>query len=308
MSLQHVDIPPSEWGATVASSFITKSHHEPYTAIDPSRARLPKPFVVCIVGASRGIGAGTVCSYAKAGATGLVLASRRVSGLEETAAKCKALQPDVETEIVACDITSNDSVAALAQTTKDKFSRLDVVVVNSGYSGPVVLSLTETDPVTFQQAIKVNYVGTFHCAKHLIPLLLETDRGAKAFIVVSSLAAVIIRGAIANTQYCVSKLAQLKLIEHVHEQYSAQGLQSFSVHPGAVATEMAEETAPGMFKSALVDSPELCGAFCVWLTKEGNGSSWLSGRLCSANWDVDELEGRRGEVVKGDLLKIRLDV
>ncbi|KAK3054623.1 hypothetical protein LTR09_004352 [Extremus antarcticus] len=296
----------SDWGAGAVSHFITKTHHEPNAALDPTKVTLPKPFIVCVIGARRGIGAGIAYSYAKAGASGLVLASRRLSGLEETAAKCRSLQPGIETEIVECDISSNSSVASLAQATQAKFGRLDVVVVNSGFSGPVVLSLTDTDPETFKQAIDVNYVGTFHCAKHLVPLLLATSGGGKAFIVVSSLASVLVRGPIANTQYCVSKLAQLKLMEHVHEQYSAQGLKAFSVHPGAVETEMAVETCPEVFRGALVDSVELCGAFCVWSTKEGRG--WLSGRLVCANWDVEELEGRREEVVKRDLLKVRVGV
>lgn len=30
---------------------------------------------------------------------------------------------------------------------------------------------------------------------------------------------------------------------------------------------------------------------------------WLSGRLVSAKWDVDELEGKREDIEEGDLLK-----
>jgi NAD(P)-dependent dehydrogenase (short-subunit alcohol dehydrogenase family) len=304
-SIENPDVPPSEWGAAAATAFTETSHHTPNATIDPTKARLPTPFVVCIVGASRGIGAGVAFSYAKAGASGLVLASRRLSGLEETAKQCKALQPGVKTEVVACDITSAESVANLAEKTKAAFGRLDVVVVNSGFSGPVVLKVENDDPATVQNAINVNYMGTYHCAKHLIPILLETTNGAKAFVAVNSFAALLIRGAIANTQYCVSKMAQLRLMEYVHEQYSRQGLRSFSVHPGAVASEMADG-APEFFRSFLIDSPELCGAFCVWLTKDGGKRDWLSGRLLSANWDADELEARKDEVVEKDLLKFRL--
>ncbi|KAK3707835.1 hypothetical protein LTR37_011837 [Vermiconidia calcicola] len=302
------DVPLAQWGAAAASRFTSKAHHEPNATLDTTKVKLPQPFVVCIVGASRGIGAGIAHSYVKAGASGIVLASRRIAGLEETAARCKELNPNVETEVVACDITSSESVAELGEKAKTSFGRLDVVVVNSGYSGPVRLKVTETDPTTFKNVINVNYVGTFHCAKYLIPLLLETKAGARAFIAVGSLAALIIRGGIANTQYCVSKAAQLKLMEHIHEQYSTSGLFSASIHPGAVASEMAKEDAPEFFKSALVDSPELCGAFCVWLTKGADKRAWLSGRMLSANWDADDLEMKKAEIVEKDLLKLRLTV
>nr|POE56407.1 short chain dehydrogenase andi [Quercus suber] len=313
---------PNDWGTNGLGSFVPTLHSQPYAAIDPSTASLPSPFTVCIVGASRGIGAGLATAYTHAGATGLVLASRRLSGLEETARCCRAINPAVQIEIVECDITSANSVEALAGRIAAAFPThgLDVVAVNSGFSGPVVLDVVATDPATFAQASNVNYVGTFLCAKFLIPLLLmevETKekgsaRGSKSFIAVSTLGALIVRGPIANAQYCVSKLAQLKLMEHLHEQYGTVSepgqeprLNVFAVHPGAVASEMALETAPKEFLEHLTESPELCGAFCVWLTKDV-GKRWLSGRLLSALWDVEELERKRAEVEEGDLLKVTI--
>ncbi len=302
------NIPPDQWGAAEAAAFIPQTHHRPNDTLDCTKVNLPKPFVVCVVGASRGIGAGVAVSYAKAGASGLVLASRRISGLEETKRQCQGVNQDLQVEIIPCDISSAKAVAALATRTKEVYGRLDVVVVNSGISGPVCLDLTLNEPEDFQNVVNVNYVGTFHCAKYLIPLLLESPDGRKAFIAVSSFVTLLIRGAIANTQYCVSKLAQLRLMEYVHEQYFHQGLSSFSVHPGAVRSEQAVETAPESFMEFLVDDPELCGAYCVWLTKEIEKRRWLSGRLISANWDADELMKRKEEVVEGDLLKMKLQV
>jgi NAD(P)-dependent dehydrogenase (short-subunit alcohol dehydrogenase family) len=298
----------TDWGTAGLPTFTETSHAQIHPSIDPTSLTLPQPFVVCIVGASRGIGAGVAQAYTKAFATGLVLASRRVSGLEETASACKEINPNIDVEIVECDITSAASVAALAEKTKARFGRLDAVVVNSGLSGPVVLKLTDTDPATFQQTIDVNYVGLFHCAKFLIPVLLASDNGAKNFIAVSSFASLIVRGPIANAQYCVSKLAQLKLMEHVHEQYREEGLLSWSVHPGAVDSEMARETCPEVFRPFLTDSAELCGAFCTWLTNKGEEGDWLCGRLLSAKYDVGQLEARKGEIVERDLLKLRMSL
>ena len=44
----------------------------------------------------------------------------------------------------------------------------------------------------------------------------------------------------------------------------------------------------------------------VWLTK--GKRTWLGGRYASATWDVEELEGMKGEIVAGDKLKQRLVV
>jgi hypothetical protein len=51
----------------------------------------------------------------------------------------------------------------------------------------------------------------------------------------------------------------------------------------------------------LTDDVDLCGAVCVWLTRERR--AWLSGRLMSAKWDVNELLEKREKVEEQDLLK-----
>ena len=55
---------------------------------------------------------------------------------------------------------------------------------------------------------------------------------------------------------------------------------------------------------ALTDDPNLCGGFCTWLT---NGRrEYLAGRYLAATWDVDELEAKKEEIVRGDLLKAQM--
>ena len=54
----------------------------------------------------------------------------------------------------------------------------------------------------------------------------------------------------------------------------------------------------------MTESPDLCGAFCVWLTKQSR--DWLSGRYLCATWDVEELEAKRNDIVERDLLRISL--
>ena len=53
-------------------------------------------------------------------------------------------------------------------------------------------------------------------------------------------------------------------------------------------------------------SVELCGAFCVWLTKDVRETLWLSGRWMSATWDTEELIARKDDIVQKDLLKARI--
>jgi hypothetical protein len=54
----------------------------------------------------------------------------------------------------------------------------------------------------------------------------------------------------------------------------------------------------------LIDDIGLCGGFLTWLTSERR--AWLSGRYVSVTWDTAELEAKKDEIVKKDLLKMRM--
>jgi hypothetical protein len=56
----------------------------------------------------------------------------------------------------------------------------------------------------------------------------------------------------------------------------------------------------------MIDTPELCAGFVVWLTK--GQRAWLNARYLSVTWDVDELEAMKDEIVKADKLKLRMVV
>lgn len=58
-------------------------------------------------------------------------------------------------------------------------------------------------------------------------------------------------------------------------------------------------TLPPEFRGNLIDT-------LVWLTRDRK--EWLAGRVMIVNLDVEELEGKKEEVVKGDKLKVRLVV
>lgn len=56
----------------------------------------------------------------------------------------------------------------------------------------------------------------------------------------------------------------------------------------------------------MVDDIGLCGAVCVWLSKEAR--PWINGRYVGVNWDMEELEAKKDEIVEGELLKFKMAV
>ncbi|KAJ6171380.1 hypothetical protein N7470_000447 [Penicillium chermesinum] len=242
-------------------------------------------------------GGGLARAYARAGASGVILAARSVPKLEEVAKEVRSINPSAKVIVTKCDASSDEDNAKLAETVKSEFSgRLDAVVVNAGYSGPMIPDVVQEAPSDFQNSFDVNVVGPFLAAHYLLPLLMASEKGAKSFITISSIMASRVSGPYVHVSYAVSKAAMTRLTEMIHEQYGSRGLFSASVHPGG---------------DVLVDSPDLVGAFTVWLSKTDAPQAQrdaLTGRFLSCKWDVSELEGKYNEILEKDLLKFRVAV
>lgn len=115
--------------------------------------------VAVILGASdeRSMGAATARRFAAEGAK-LVLAARRKEAVEAVAA-------GVGATAVACDITSEGDIAALARTALDTYGRLDAAVNYAGIS--VSESVLESTPEGLKASSDVHFVGTVLFMKHM---------------------------------------------------------------------------------------------------------------------------------------------
>jgi NAD(P)-dependent dehydrogenase (short-subunit alcohol dehydrogenase family) len=286
----------------------TKTIHSSVPSnLKPEHAHLPPDFTVCIVGAGKGIGEHIAYAYAKADVRQICIASRTRADLETVASKIREINTDADVVVGVCDIASAASVEALAALVAQRFGRLDVVLPNAAYAPPIIRpAICEGKPEEIQRAFDINVMGTYHVAHYFLPLLKSSPHGAKAFLAIGSIAGCIRRGIIANTGYTVSKMAQLRLVEYLAEQYGEQGVFALSVHPGAVNTDMAKDNTPEAFMPYLTDDVALCGAVCVWLSARLGKLNWLGGRLVSACWDMDELMTREEEIKERDLLKFEL--
>lgn len=274
----------------------------------PHRQSLKSPFVVCITGASRGIGAETAKAFAEAGATGLVLTARTESALQRTHEACEAAATfkGLKTSIVAGDAGSVESAQRIARVIEEEHGRLDVLVNNAGvmcFNPSAFGKLDAMEDEDFQDVMDINCIGRFRMIKHLIPIMMQSPDGAKAVINITSLSSHLVSGT--PIGFNISEFATNRLTEAVADMYKEDGVLAYAVHPGMVATTPPPGF-PDMFKQFAVDDPGLCGAFLVWLVKEKR--QWLSGRYMSSNWDVMELEELKEQIVREDKLTMRMVV
>ncbi|KAI5364501.1 Putative short-chain dehydrogenase/reductase SDR, NAD(P)-binding domain superfamily [Septoria linicola] len=291
-------------GAKLQSSgtdFTPTIHHDTYGYINPEQFSL-QGRAVFITGASKGVGRATAIAYAKAGASYIAVAAR--SGLDTLATKMLDAAVRVGKSApnvlqLSVDVTSEESVGHAAKQAEQAFGRLDILINNAGYLENFV-PITESDPKDWW---RVNIKGVYLVTRALLPLMLKTENGQKIVLNVSSIGAhFIMPGA---SGYQSGKLALLRLGEFLNADYKEHDLLSLSVHPGSIPTELAKQM-PEEVHKFLIDAPELAADTMIWLTAERR--DWLRGRYVSCNWDLKELLDKREQIVKDDLLKVRMDV
>jgi 7-alpha-hydroxysteroid dehydrogenase len=137
--------------------------------------------VAIVTGSGRGIGAAAAVALAEAGAD-IVLAARTEDQLRQVAAQVEAAGR--KAVVVVGDLTDVDLMASLAQTAKDEFGRLDIIVNNLG--GTMPRPLLDTSTRFLEEAFHFN-VGAGHAlVRAAVPVMLEGDAPGGAIVSVSS--------------------------------------------------------------------------------------------------------------------------
>ena len=121
--------------------------------------------VAMVTGAGSGIGKACAVALGKAGYA-VVLAGRRLEPLQTVAATMSG-----ETLCVATDITNPDSVAALFESTRQKFGRLDLLFNNAGTGAPGTVLLEDLTFEQWQNVVNTNLTGAFLCTQHAFKVM-----------------------------------------------------------------------------------------------------------------------------------------
>ncbi|KAJ9149038.1 Short chain dehydrogenase family protein [Pleurostoma richardsiae] len=287
----------------LVNDFVGKQYHDTYPAISPTSANLSGTSVL-ITGASKGCGRVAASRFAMAGASRIAVAARSsLSAVEEEVKKAAAAAGHPAPQVLALqlDVTSEESVAAAREAVEAAFGgSLDMLVNNAGYLEEWK-AVGESDPAEWWRSWEVNVKGTYLMCRHFMPLVLAS-KGKTIVNLTSAGAHNTNHGASA---YQGSKFAICRFTQFLDAEYRSQGLVAVVAHPGGVRTELALNM-PEFMHAILVDEPELAGDTFVWLARERR--EWLAGRFISCTWDVEELEGKKGEIVERDLLKFRMAV
>src|SRR4051794_23798467 len=182
--------------------------------------------IAVVTGASSGIGAATARRLAAEGFH-VVAAARRADRLEKLVAE---LGPDATA--VPCDVTSDDSVAALAAAVQELGAPVALLVNNAG--GARGMDPVEAGSVAdWQWMYDVNVLGTLRVTKALLPALEAGGAGTGG--TVGATAA--FTGYEGGAGYTAAKHAQNALVGPLRLELAGRPVGVIEIAPGMVRTE-----------------------------------------------------------------------
>ncbi|HAV1237122.1 TPA: YciK family oxidoreductase [Salmonella enterica] len=195
--------------------------------------------IILVTGASDGIGREAALTYARYGAT-VILLGRNEEKLRRVAqhiADEQHVQPQWFTlDLLTCTAEECRQVADRIAT---HYPRLDGVLHNAGLLGEIG-PISEQDPQIWQDVMQVNVNATFMLTQALLPLLLKSDAGSLVFTSSS-----VGRQGRANWgAYATSKFATEGMMQVLADEYQNRSLRVNCINPGGTRTSMRASAFP----------------------------------------------------------------
>ncbi len=187
--------------------------------------------VALVTGANRGIGKAIVESLLAAGAAKVYAAVRQVDSADPLVdAHGSRVVP------IRVDLEKPETISAAAAEASD----VQLVVNNAGVLREAT-PLSEGAVEALQFEMDVNVFGLIRMAQAYGPVL--KNNGGGAFVQLNSIAS--LRAFPGFATYCASKAAAYSITQSLKYLWAEQGTQVLSVHPGPIATDMADAAGLG---------------------------------------------------------------
>ncbi len=196
--------------------------------------------IILVTGAGDGIGREAALTYARAGAT-VILLGRTVSKLEAVYDEIIAAGHP-EPAIVPLDLkgATKTHYQGLSATIVDQFGKLDGLLHNAGLLG-VLSPFEHIDHDSWNDVMQVNVTAQFMLTQALLPALKKSD---SASIVFTS-SGVGRKGRAFWGPYAVSKFATEGLAQVMADEYEGSTIRVNVINPGATRTSMRGRAYPG---------------------------------------------------------------
>lgn len=193
--------------------------------------------IILVTGASDGIGKEAALTFARHGAS-LILLGRNEEKLRRVAQQVNDEGQAAQWFILDMATCTPEDCQQLASEIATTTPHLDGVLHNAGLLGDIC-PMSEQDPAVWNEVMQVNVNATFYLTQALLPLLLKSDCGSLVFTSSS-----VGRQGRANWgAYATSKFATEGMMQVLAEEYQNR-LRVNCINPGGTRTSMRASAFP----------------------------------------------------------------
>ena len=210
--------------------------------------------IAIVTGSGNGIGRATVKRIAESGAR-VTVSDVIVEDGERTVAEIIAAGG--EAIFVKADISQEDEVKNLIDSTVAQYGGLDILVNNAGIGGGQ-LRTHEVELAEFMRVMAVNVGGTFLCTKYALPHFLK-QRDGRIVNIASTYGLI---GAPKAAAYCASKGAIINYTRQLTVDYAPDGIRINAICPGYIDTSLGrrrETLVPAELQAAIARREKAAG-------------------------------------------------
>lgn len=220
--------------------------------------------VILVTGAGDGIGKAAALTYAKLGAT-IILLGR-------TAEKLEAVYDQIEAEggaqpaIVPLNLESATEAEyqQVAEQIEETFGRLDGLLLNAALLGDI-RPLEFYKYETFESVMKVNVNSQFIMIKTLLPLLKKSEAGS----IVMTTSSVGRKGRANWGAYAISKFATEGMMQTLADELeNTSSIRVNCINPGATRTSMRSSAYPAEEPATVCPPEDIMGLYTYLMGKD----------------------------------------
>lgn len=223
---------------------------------------------ILITGAGDGIGKQAALTYAKLGAT-IILLGKTVKKLEEVYDEIVTLGAP-EPAIIPLDMkgATKQNYIDMAATIDAQFGKLDGVLMNASMLGELT-PFTQIHEQIWDEVIKVNLTAQFLMTQALIPVLLKAEHPSLVF----TSSGVGRKGRAFWGPYSVSKFGTEGMMQLIADEYDGTILRCNAINPGATQTKMRASAYPAEDKSQLASAADIMPLYVYLMSDDSKAVS-----------------------------------